>query len=181
MDARRGAHRKVNATSPRLPIAGRGHPPPWLPPLCGVVGHHGIIPRFVPACPPALRCHSQDGPHHATRRRAGRSLSTPHSAPQTHTVPDRCCSSHPFPQKSGGPTSSPQAGDRPKPRVSPRFHQGHQRGGISPRQLHPLCREGCHRNPTSHPTANIWWGVGSWTRVCFASQAPARRSQHEPG
>lgn len=144
-----------------------------------VGGHSGIIPGFLLSR--TVRAHSQDGPHHAQAQVCWKeSQHSPFCKPKPTWCQDRGCSSRPFLQKSGGLTTSPQAGDCPKPPVSPRFHQGHQRGGISSQQLNPLCREDHHQNPTSHP-ANIWQGGSSWMWVCFASQAPARRSQHEPG
>lgn len=126
-----------------------------------------------------VTAHSQNGPTTPKVRSAGRSLSTPHPAnPDLHSARPVLLIS---PLPPHGPTASPQAGDCPRPPVAPGFHHSHQRGGISLQQLHLLhwCIQ--HRNPTSHRTTNIWRGGGSWMWVCFASQAPARRSQHELG
>lgn len=113
---------------PRLPIAGCGHPLPWLPPLClgwwVTVG----LPLGL-SLPVLLSSTVRTVPTMPVPRRAEGASAPPVLQTRAHTVPDRGCSSCPLLQISGGPTASPQAGHCPKPRVSPGFHQ---RGGISP-------------------------------------------------
>lgn len=56
-------------SSPLLPIAGHGHPLPWLPSLCvgwWVGVHCRITPgSYQPVLSSTVTAHSQDGPQHA--------------------------------------------------------------------------------------------------------------------
>lgn len=102
-------------TSPRLPIAGRGCPLPWLPSPCvewWVGGHRSPGSSLPVLLSSTVRGRSQDGPHHAQVRACWKEPQHPPVLQtQARTVPDQGCSSHPFLQKSGGPNcKSPSQG-----------------------------------------------------------------------
>lgn len=166
--------------SPLLPITAHGHPLPWLPYLCvgwRVGAHCRITPGFPPACPPVQ--HSEKGLTMPKARSVGRSLSTPHPAnPGLHSARSGLLIS---PLSPNGPTASLQAGDCPKPPVPPRFSPQPPERWHLPTAAPSALLVSPPSKPNQPPTTNIWRGGGSWMWVCFASQAPARRSQHEPG
>lgn len=129
-------------SSPLLPITGHGHALPWLPSLCvgwWVGVHCRITPGFLPACPLVQHSDSSHPEWSPPCPRPGvlegaSSLSHP-ANPGPHSARPGLLIS---PLPPDGPNASPQAVDCPKPPVPPRFHHSHQKGGISPQQLHLL-------------------------------------------
>lgn len=175
-----GAHGKVNATC--LLLSSASHHWPWTPtalaalPLCGVVSGGSL--QDHPEVPPCLSSDSSrpEWSHHAQSQECWKQPQHPPSCKPRHAQ-CQTRAAHLTPSSQ----CPPQAGDCPKPPVPPGFDHSHQRGGTSPQQLHLVCCWVHHQNPNSHPTTNIWRGGGSWMWVCFASQPPARHSQHGLG